>query len=90
MLRPIAAEYTSRYSTGRPSREKADALGVEPVTAAIVAIITTAAVTAARRWQTARTAGPLNVQTIGCSTRPFRGMRVPSSADIARAKRSHT
>jgi hypothetical protein len=34
MLRPIAVEYTSRYSTGKPSRENAFAFGTPPTTTA--------------------------------------------------------
>src|SRR6188472_4341148 len=34
MLRPIDVEYTSRYSTGKPSRENAFAFGAPPTTIA--------------------------------------------------------
>src|SRR6476646_5398748 len=46
MLRPIAVEYTSRYSTGKPSRENASAFGALPTTTANAG---TAAAIASRR-----------------------------------------
>src|SRR3954452_22010259 len=48
MFRPIAVEYTSRYSTGRPSRENALAFGAPP-TAARAGSERSVAATASRR-----------------------------------------
>src|SRR6187551_381058 len=49
MLRPIDVEYTSRYSTGKPSRENAFAFGAPPTTTANAGSVSTAAAIASRR-----------------------------------------
>jgi hypothetical protein len=49
MLRPIDVEYTSRYSTGKPSRENAFAFGAPPTTTANAGSVDTAAAIASRR-----------------------------------------
>ena len=71
MLRPIAVEYTSRYSTGRPSRENALAFGVPPTTTASAGSVSTAAATASRRRSRFCTALTTDVRRICCSYRPF-------------------
>src|SRR5215218_8657471 len=56
ILRPIDVEYTSRYSTGRPSRENAFAVGVTLDTTAMAGIVRTAAHVAIARRSQVRTA----------------------------------
>src|SRR6476646_8482391 len=71
MLRPIAVEYTSRYSTGRPSREQALAFGTSPTMTATAGNARTAAATASRRESRSRTALTTDVRRISCSYHPF-------------------
>src|SRR5436853_6516430 len=67
MFRPIAVEYTSRYSTGRPSRENALAFGVPPTTAR-AGSDSSAAATASRRRSRLGTALTTDGLGICCST----------------------
>ena len=71
MLRPIAVEYTSRYSTGKPSRENAFAFGTPPTTTANAGSVSTAAAIASRRRSRYCTALTTDVRGICCSYRPF-------------------
>src|ERR1700694_1990247 len=76
MLRPIAAEYTSRYSTGKPSRENAPAVAEPPVTDTNAGSVRSAPTPAvARSTDMLRTPGraPSTVRllTIRCSNHPF-------------------
>jgi hypothetical protein len=71
MLRPIAVEYTSRYSTGRPSRENALAFGTSPTTTASAGSVSTAAATTSRRRSRFCTALTTDVRRICCTYRPF-------------------
>src|SRR6476646_9423548 len=72
MLRPIAVEYTSRYSTGKPSRENAFAFGALPTMTANAGTVNTAAAIASRRRSRFCTALTTDVRCICCSYRPFR------------------
>jgi len=49
MSRPIDGDGTLNVSTGRPSREYADACGAEPTVTSAAAIITTTAISAPTR-----------------------------------------
>ena len=67
MLRPIDVEYTSRYSTGKPSRENALAFGAPPTTTASAGSVSTAAAIASRRRSRYCTALTTDVRGICCS-----------------------
>ena len=71
MLRPIAVEYTSRYSTGKPSRENAFAFGALPTMTANAGTVNTAAAIASRRRSRYCTALTTDVRGICCAYRPF-------------------
>src|SRR5690349_7495217 len=69
MLRPIDVEYTSRYSTGRPSRENASACGA-PLTDS-AARVSNAGATASRRRSRIGTVLTTAGLGICCFYRPF-------------------
>src|SRR5690348_15822101 len=71
MFRPIDVEYTSRYSTGRPSRENALALGLPPTTPDSAGSVSNAAVIASRRRSRKGTALGADGLGICCFYRPF-------------------
>src|ERR1700682_2992818 len=76
MLRPIAVEYTSRYSTGKPSRENAPAVAEPPVTDTNAGSVRSAPTTAVtRRNNMLRTPGRAastgSLLPIRCSIHPF-------------------